>query len=209
MPVLEFNSGCGNKSLKCVSANESMDYSAWISVGWMYLPVPCNVLLWETWCSRKRAEQQAVKKRCLKKNKKIIKYVILLKYTKFFPIKEEEPQDQHNDLGCNMMFSIFELMCVPGAKAAQLCRSCCGCIRAVWLAGTERAESSLAAQLRTEGKSVWQDLKPLTPLLRMAGISTSSRKQLLGELPQDTPALQRAFRNQERTFTTYLCYCII
>lgn len=51
----------------------------------------------------------------------------------FFPIKEEEPQEQHKDLGCYMMFSIFELICVPGAKAAQLCRSCCGCCRAVWL----------------------------------------------------------------------------
>lgn len=93
-----------------------------------------NVLLWEPGCPRKRAEQQAAKKRCLKK---IIKYVIIPKYTKFFPMKEEEPQDQHKDSGCYMMFSIFELICVPGAKAVQLCRSCCGCSQAVWLAGTE------------------------------------------------------------------------
>lgn len=162
--------------------------------------------MWEPWCPRKRAEQQAVKKRF-----KITKFVILLKYTTFFPIKEE-PQDQHKDLGCYMMFSISELICVPGAKAAQLCRSCCGCFQAVRLAGTEQRSClqqhswGWKARLCQGISNHW---RPCYARQAFQLAAKSSEKQLLVELPQDTPALLRAFRNQERTFTTYLCYCII
>lgn len=107
----------------------------------------------------------------------------------FFPIKEEEPQDQHKDLGCYMMFSIFELICVPGAKAAQLCRSCCGCFWAVWLSGV--IFSSTAEDWR---QGSVKDLKPLTPLLHTAGISTSSEKQLLGGTPSGHSSSTESFQ---------------
>lgn len=56
--------------------------------------------------------------------------------TTFFPIKEEQPQNQHKYLGCCMLLSGSGLICAWEAKAAQPYQSCCWCFQTVWLGGT-------------------------------------------------------------------------
>lgn len=75
-------------------------------------------------------------------------------------------------------------------------RSCAGAAAGVF-EPCGWAESSLAAQLRIEGKALWRILNHWRPCYTRQAFQQAVKSSCLGELPQDTPVLQSFLKSGE------------